>query len=221
MFNLDQAILEWRQQMLAAGINTPVPLEELESHLCDEIEQQLKSGLSEQTAFEISVQQIGPAQTVQSEFEKVEATEEERKWKEGQIWSGAILGSLQLIVIGAVIFNSPMTLGQRMSGLAAIATSFLLVAAVRRLGCRYFPVIRAQRTRTATVFISGIVPVIAWFGVFARFFLINHEFPFGRWLAAWLWASGPPLGAFLGLIWGAEYAARKRIATLDRSASWD
>ena len=105
MFNLDQAILEWRQQMLAAGINTPVPLEELESHLCDEIEQQLKSGLSEQTAFEISVQQIGPAQTVQSEFEKVEATEEERKWKEGQIWSGAILGSLQLIVIGAVIFN--------------------------------------------------------------------------------------------------------------------
>lgn len=46
MFNLDNAISEWRREMLAAGIKTPVPLEELESHLRDEIEQQTKSGLS-------------------------------------------------------------------------------------------------------------------------------------------------------------------------------
>ena len=38
--------------MLAAGIKTPVPLEELESHLREEIEQQTKLGLSEAEAFE-------------------------------------------------------------------------------------------------------------------------------------------------------------------------
>jgi len=37
MFNLDEAISEWRKQMLAAGIKTPVPLEELETHLRDNV----------------------------------------------------------------------------------------------------------------------------------------------------------------------------------------
>ncbi len=31
MFDLENAIADWRRQMLAAGIQTPVPLEELES----------------------------------------------------------------------------------------------------------------------------------------------------------------------------------------------
>jgi len=83
MFDLKQSIAEWRRQMLAAGIKTPVPLEELESHLRDEIERQTKSGRSEAEAFKSAVQTIGPAHTVQKEFEKVEGTEEERKWKEG------------------------------------------------------------------------------------------------------------------------------------------
>src|SRR5271157_5070374 len=53
MFNLEQSISEWRRQMLAVGIKTPVPLEELESHLRDEIEQQMRSGLNAQQAIEI------------------------------------------------------------------------------------------------------------------------------------------------------------------------
>ena len=55
MFDLEQSIADWRRQMLAAGIKTPVPLEELEIHLREEIEQQMKSGLSAQQAFEIAV----------------------------------------------------------------------------------------------------------------------------------------------------------------------
>jgi hypothetical protein len=45
MFNLEQSIIEWRKQMLAAGIKTPVPLDELEIHLREEIERQMASGL--------------------------------------------------------------------------------------------------------------------------------------------------------------------------------
>ena len=38
MFDLEQSITNWRKQMLAAGIKSPVPLEELEIHLREEIE---------------------------------------------------------------------------------------------------------------------------------------------------------------------------------------
>jgi uncharacterized membrane protein YidH (DUF202 family) len=74
MFDLDKAIAGWRQQMLAAGIKTPVPLEELEIHLCEEIERQMKSGLNEREAFEISIQQIGQPKTLNSEFKRSERT---------------------------------------------------------------------------------------------------------------------------------------------------
>jgi hypothetical protein len=49
-----------------------VPLEELENHLRDEIERQMKSGLSGQQAFEISVQQVGQPKTLNREFKKSE-----------------------------------------------------------------------------------------------------------------------------------------------------
>src|SRR5258707_11338846 len=75
MFNLDQAIKDWRRQMLAAGIKTPVPLDELESHLRDEVEEQTRSGANEQAAFEIAVQRLGQARALKVEFKKVESTE--------------------------------------------------------------------------------------------------------------------------------------------------
>lgn len=195
--------------MLAAGIKTPVPLEELENHLRDEIARQTKSGQSETQAFESAVQKIGSAQTVQNEFEKVGDIGEERQWKEGQIWLGVILGSLQLPLIGSVLLNSEMTFGQRMSGLAAIATSFLLVA-VARLSHRVFPVIPIQRNRTLIGFIAWGVTVIIWFSIFRRSLLPGQDF--GQWLTTVLWTSCPPLGLFLGLIWGIETATREKIA---------
>ena len=64
MFDLEQSINEWRRQMLAAGVKTPVPLEELECHLREDVEQQAKAGLSEAEAFTGAVQKIGEAQAV-------------------------------------------------------------------------------------------------------------------------------------------------------------
>lgn len=72
MFNLEQAIAEWRQQMLAAGIQTPVPLDELEMHLLEETEQLKRSGLDERTAFEKAVHQTGSPQLLNNEFNKIE-----------------------------------------------------------------------------------------------------------------------------------------------------
>jgi hypothetical protein len=74
MFNLEQSISEWRKQMLAAGIKTPAPLEELEVHLREEIERQMKSGLGEPKAFEVSASRIGQPEILGSEFKKSEGT---------------------------------------------------------------------------------------------------------------------------------------------------
>jgi len=74
MFNLEKSIAEWRHQMLAAGIKTPVPLEELENHLREEIEQQMKTGANEQMAFEMAVQQVGQPKVLDSEFKRSERT---------------------------------------------------------------------------------------------------------------------------------------------------
>lgn len=71
MFDLEKAITEWRQEMLAAGIQTPVPLEELELHLRDEIEGQHESGLIEVEAFNAAVRNVGQGHPLQNEFSKV------------------------------------------------------------------------------------------------------------------------------------------------------
>ena len=79
MFDLEQSITAWRQQMLAAGIQSPVPLEELEAHLREEIEQRLKTGLDPQTAFEAAIQHLGRPQLLKTEFNKTESTFMNRK----------------------------------------------------------------------------------------------------------------------------------------------
>jgi hypothetical protein len=71
MFNLDKAITDWRRRMVTAGIKTPEVLDELESHLRDEVEQQLRSGVSEEHAFEIALQRIGQTDALQTEFQKI------------------------------------------------------------------------------------------------------------------------------------------------------
>jgi hypothetical protein len=70
MFDLENSIADWRKQMLAAGIKTPVPLDELENHLREEIERQMKSGLSEQEIFNSAIQKIGQVGLLKTEFKK-------------------------------------------------------------------------------------------------------------------------------------------------------
>ena len=77
MFNLEQSITDWRRQMLAAGIKTPEPLEELESHLRDDIERQVQLGVSAEQAFKIATQRMGPAIELKSAFEKVHSNSNE------------------------------------------------------------------------------------------------------------------------------------------------
>src|SRR3984957_6322651 len=105
MFDLEQAILEWRQQMLAAGIKTPVPLEELESHLREEIEEQIQSGMSQEQAFETAVKHIGHASELKGEFKKTCGTKYIPRWY--LLWMGSIglVITVVLNLLGRFVFH--------------------------------------------------------------------------------------------------------------------
>jgi len=71
MPDLEQQISAWRSQMLAAGIQSPVPLEELEAHLRDEIQRLTQSGLPEERAFLAAANSLGDGKALRPEFSKV------------------------------------------------------------------------------------------------------------------------------------------------------
>jgi hypothetical protein len=73
MFDLDHAIRDWRRQMGEAGFENPAVLDELESHLRDEVERQVQSGTDSGQAFESAIQRIGQPAVLKSEFAKAGA----------------------------------------------------------------------------------------------------------------------------------------------------
>jgi hypothetical protein len=101
MFDLEKSIAEWRRQMLAAGIKTPTPLEELESHLREEIELQIKSGLTEPRAFEFAVQWIGQPKMLNVEFKKSERTFMKQVVKIGAGIIGVLVGMAFIVPAAA------------------------------------------------------------------------------------------------------------------------
>ncbi len=104
MFDLEKSISEWRKQMLAAGIKTPVPLEELEIHLREEIAQMTKSGLNELKAFNSAVQKIGRAGLLKPEFTKAGGFIE---WLEDKLkCTNRVLGLLWLVFCSYVLVRS-------------------------------------------------------------------------------------------------------------------
>lgn len=71
MFDLENAIAEWRTQISVAGVKKKEIVDELESHLRDDIEQEIRGGQSPQEAFKLAAGRIGKASEVENEFAKI------------------------------------------------------------------------------------------------------------------------------------------------------
>ena len=65
--------------MINAGIKTPVPLEELENHLREDIERQIRSGSDAEQAFAAATKRMGEGDYLKPEFEKIEGSDEQRR----------------------------------------------------------------------------------------------------------------------------------------------
>jgi hypothetical protein len=153
MFDLERAITEWRSEMLAGGIKAPVPLEELESHLREEIDRRALAGVDGMTAFEIAVKKIGGIRTLKREFTKNKTTLMKRtivilvalfgmalglglilpalaKWvREGaHPISPLLLGTAMVAVAGGIVISGVRA--QRKPGERKLITGFLIAAAI-------------------------------------------------------------------------------------------
>jgi hypothetical protein len=219
MFNLEQSISEWRKQMLAAGINTPVPLEELEAHLRDEIERQSRSGLSLQDAFEAAEKEIGPAGQLKSEFSKQtrlrDILEFELIGKEWYLkWGPAInlAGATAIFLFFVVMILcknmgfAEMTSSDRISCLAAMTLAALFNYA-GFFAYKWFPVIPDNRKR-AGVAVTIAAPVLL--GITTLLARANVSIEHLR--VDFFWMLFVPFGALNGMVSGLERAARKKSA---------
>jgi hypothetical protein len=90
MFNLEQAISEWRRQMQAAGVRNPDVADELESHLREDVGRQVQSGESEEQAFGAAVHRVGEASLLKQEFAKLSG----KKWARLRKLKGIMAGAL-------------------------------------------------------------------------------------------------------------------------------
>lgn len=138
MFNLEQSIAEWRRRMRAAGIETPVPLEELESHLREDFEDQVCAGAIPERAFEIAASQLGAPEAIQQEFGKVETVSARvRKLNYALSAAVAVLFCVSLVIAMSNILHddADLTLGWRISIAGAFLSAGLLVSAfaIRKL----------------------------------------------------------------------------------------
>jgi hypothetical protein len=138
MFDLESALTEWRQQMLAAGIKTPAPLEELENHLREEIERRMKSGWSAQSAFVTAAQETGKANMLLIEFKKVSGTSIAME----RMMLGICLAFIGLIVFlgGATVICCFSGVGDRVVAATAMAST-MVVACGWKWAVPFLPVI--------------------------------------------------------------------------------
>jgi hypothetical protein len=191
MFDLEKSVSNWRQQMLTAGIKTPVLLEELEIHLREEIERRIKSGYNEQNAFEIAAESIGPANPLKQEFKKINSTDKAQLRKRAGLAFAAILGFYSLIFARLLIKND-LTSNERLLGFASVATTLLSVYLVWQIMPRFFPIVTNRAVQSAIGIIGGMSG-ISWFLAFACLILPRCNFTPDQLLVAILWAIVPTL----------------------------
>jgi hypothetical protein len=200
MFNLEQSIAEWRQQMLGAGIRTPVPLEELEIHLREETERQAKSGLSEKSAFKSAVEKIGRPDKLKTEFRKIPVPLETKLVKLAGVACGVVGGLFLLWTAYVGLFLREANWGSRAFSLLAVAA---LIASWRYAG-RFLPAIRHGKIRAATS-LSACVAGVGGTLLFIRLALPNlfvftasADFSINRLLVSFIiaWTALAVLGVF-------------------------
>ena len=229
MFDLELSIAHWQKQLLAVGIKTPVPLEELESHLRDEIEQQMKLGLSAQQAFEIAAKKIGQAPELKREFKKVSAPMEMQKIiKLAGVICVAVALFCQLLFCPPIVFAFVFAHGLRLSLMTRMLALAVLVipVAITVLSWKYnhklLPIIHSQLLRRA-VGIVCYVGCLLWIrfvlfhlptGATGSFLL--SQFLLFQFLFRSQWTVMAVLG---GVGHGLEKAASKKSAAIDLSAS--
>jgi hypothetical protein len=201
MFNLEQGIADWRRKFKAEGLKISVVLDELESHLRDEVDALLQTGINEQQAFEAAVARIGDVQTLKGEFAR------EQRLKTAILV--AAMGAYVLVTSVPVLFKlgsfADVTSGQQRWALAAVVVTVIGFFAGRFVG-RLLPEV-SKRVRLIITAV-GILLLSVWLTMFYHHAMTRAEWDMSQLVVALLWAMSPiPL---FSILIGMEEAAANR-----------
>jgi hypothetical protein len=129
MFDLEKAIAEWRRRMLTAGVESPVPLEELENHLREDVEQQIRSGSDQQAAFACAVEGIGAGSELAREFGRCPSSNNNlmKIMKQKLIYATV---AFVLVAVGAAFIMPAIAKWQHVGTLAGMDIVLLLLGTV-------------------------------------------------------------------------------------------
>jgi hypothetical protein len=147
MFNVEDAIADWRRQMVQEGIERPEILDELESHLRSEIEWHLAAGWNPQCAFETAVEQIGDARTIKDEFERAGDCQPPELQK--LLWVACIgFAALVSLVSSYVFLTSELAWAKTVLGFVAVSWTVCYLGSLPYM-CGFLLRIRNQVLREA------------------------------------------------------------------------
>lgn len=214
MFELEKSIAEWRQKSLAAGIKSPIPMEELENHLREEIERLMRTGMDAKSACEAAMEKIGAANALKIEFEKVEKKACTVKQAKLILAFGMMTMAGVAAAFGAMVFFrlgtfSELTSAQQFSCYGALSLMLLFVF-IGRFGCKIFPSVGRKRIRDV-ICVSVVVALATWWTTLSWGILPRHEYTMGELLVVILWSFIMPVGLMFGLVVAIGEAARKSV----------
>jgi hypothetical protein len=120
MFNLNQAVAAWRRQMAAAGITSAEALDELESHLRDDVEELVRAGADGEKAFDSAVRRIGPASALRKEFAK--SVRPNVAWRR-RLWRTFYYCSAAIAILADLwaLLSFELSASERAAGACAVA----------------------------------------------------------------------------------------------------
>jgi hypothetical protein len=152
--------------MAAGGIRSAVVLDELESHLREDVEREVRAGWEEAAAFENAVKRMGRSDLLKVEFAKIKESKEKRMSRIIGI-ACCVFASLYSLLLAPHLFLihelSPL---ERILGLTAVVVTLVSLVGLR-FNYKLLPVIRNQRVRSWIVAVCGLVAV-AWLAVFSN-----------------------------------------------------
>jgi hypothetical protein len=172
MFNLEHAISEWRRQMTAGGIKTAPVLDELESHLREDVDRQIRSGIDAEKAFAAAVKKIGPAGALKKEFRKNGFAPVLEKL---MLAMAVLVAAFGVFLMTATMVLCYETSIERATGFAALGSILLVIFGWSRV-VPFFPVISNKRKRLTI----GLACMAAGWGIcvlFVHVFVHRFERP--------------------------------------------
>jgi hypothetical protein len=162
MFNLDQSIAEWRRQIVAAGIKSSDVLDELESHLREDVERRMRAGATAERAFRDAVIQVGTAEQLRTEFGKI--SKPQVTFGPRTVRLGCVgMAVFTLLTEGWYVMSSDINLTGRVVGLVLIAAIACYIGFLPKLN-QLWPGVRGLELRNGMGMAASVV-LLAWTGL--------------------------------------------------------